>query len=419
MAQAFKVVFTGTLDPTVNPEDVVRDFAAVFKVGEQQARELITAGQARVLKTDVDADNARRYQAVLEEIGMASRVESMTMHAAGAEDAAQPGASPADSLAESPADAPAADWAGSGADAAASQSAVSLAKPAAERMPTSAASDALGRQPPFGPVRHRASHGWYWITQAWQQFKAQPRLWLAAVALVYLVTFALSLVPVLGSLATMILGPVFAGGLMLGAQSQERGGTLRVMAGFDGFSTHGGQLALVGLLYLVGLFVVFIVAGLIAMATGVVTAGSMDALSSSDPDIVAAALGPGLGLFLLVVMLTMVPLLMLYWFAPVLVALEGMTAIEAMRMSFRGCWKNIVPFTVYGLALFFILLAASLILGVVSALLAAISETLMVVLMLLVMPLMLVFAVLVLLSIYSAYRDVFHTTTQSQGAHVF
>ncbi|MCF7978890.1 MAG: hypothetical protein K9L82_12910 [Chromatiaceae bacterium] len=415
MAQAFKVVFTGTLDPTVNPEDVVRDFAAVFKVGEQQARELITAGQARVLKTDVDADNARRYQAVLEEIGMASRVEAMTMHAAGAEDVAQADAAPSEP--------PAADWSDSGAmtdaGAAGSQSAPSLAKQAAERTPAKEALDALGGQQPFGPIRHRASHGWYWITQAWQQFKAQPRLWLAAVALVYLVTFALSLVPVLGSLATMILGPVFAGGLMLGAQSQERGGTLRVMAGFDGFSTHGGQLALVGLLYLVGLFVVFIVAGLIAMATGVVTAGSMDALSSSDPDIVAAALGPGLGLFLLVVMLTMVPLLMLYWFAPVLVALEGMTAIEAMRMSFRGCWKNIVPFTVYGLALFFILLAASLILGVVSALLAAISETLMVVLMLLVMPLMLVFAVLVLLSIYSAYRDVFHTTTQSQGAHVF
>lgn len=411
MAQAFKVVFTGTLNPTVNPEDAVRDFAAVFKVDEPQARELITAGQARVLKTDVDADNARRYQAVLEEIGLASRIESMTAHAADAENAAQPDALPAES--------PAADWAGSGAGAAVSQSAVSLAKQAAEQTPASGASDALGGQQPFGPVRHRASHGWYWITQAWQQFKAQPRLWLAAVALVYLVTFALSLVPVLGSLATMILGPVFAGGLMLGAQSQERGGRLRVAAGFDGFSTHGGQLALVGLLYLGGLVVAFVVAGLIAMAAGVVTAGSMEALSSNDPDVVAAALGPGLGLFLLVVMLTIVPVLMLYWFAPVLVALEGMTAIEAMRMSFRGCWKNIIPFTVYGLALFFILLGASLILGVVSALLAAISETLMVVLMLLIIPLMLVFAVLVVLSIYSAYRDVFHTTTQSQGAHVF
>ncbi|MBK5941044.1 hypothetical protein CCR96_17650 [Halochromatium roseum] len=390
---------------------MVRDFAAVFKVGEQQARELITGGQARVLKTDVDADNAQRYQAVLQEIGMASRVESMTIHATGAEDAAQPDASPAE--------APAADGAGFGAGAADLQSTVSLAKQATERIPASAASNVLGDQQPFGPVRHRASHGWYWITQAWQQFKAQPRVWLAAVALVYLVTFALSLVPVLGSLATMILGPVFAGGLMLGAQSQERGGRPRVMAGFDGFSTHGGQLALVGLLYLGCLMVAFVLAGLIAMATGVVTVGSMDALNSSDPDVVAAALGPGLGLFLLVVMLTIVPVLMLYWFAPVLVALEGMTALEAMRMSFRGCWKNIIPFTVYGLALFFILLGASLILGVVSALLAAISETLMVVLMLLIMPLMLVFAVLVVLSIYSAYRDVFHTGTQSQGAHVF
>jgi hypothetical protein len=411
MAQAYKVIFTGTLDPNVNPEDAVRDFAAVFKVGEQQARELITAGQPRVLKTDVDADNAQRYQAVLEEIGLRSRLKSMDELDAGAKHGAQPDASLPESAV--------ADWSGSDAGAAGSQRAPSLAKPAPEPTTTSGAFDKLGGQQPFGPMRHRARHGWYWITQAWRQFKAQPRVWLAAVALVYLVTFALSLVPVLGSLATMILGPVFAGGLMLGAQSQERGGPLRVMAGFDGFSTHGGQLALVGLLYLLGLFAAFIVAGLIAMATGVVTAGSMDALNSSDPNVVAAALGPGLGLFLLVIMLTMVPLLMLYWFAPALVALEGMTAIEAMRMSFRGCWKNVVPFTVYGLALFFILLGASLILGVLSALLAAISETLMVVLMLLIIPLMLVFAVLVVLSTYSAYRDVFHTATQSQGAHVF
>jgi uncharacterized membrane protein len=271
----------------------------------------------------------------------------------------------------------------------------------------------------LGPIRQPASHGWIWITQAWQQFKGQPWVWLAAVALVYLVTFALSLVPVAGSLATMILGPVFAGGLMLGARSQERGGTLRVAAGFDGFSAYGGQLALVGVLYLVGLFAVFIIAGLISMATGVVTTGSLEALSSNDPEVVAAALGPGLGVFLLLVMLTLVPLLMLYWFAPALVALEGMTAIEAMRMSFRGCWKNMIPFVVYGLALFFILVGASLVLGLVSALLAAASEMLMVALMLLMIPLMLVFAVLIVLSIYNAYRDVFHAATRSQATHVF
>ncbi len=396
MAQVFKVVFTGALAPAANAEDAAREFASVFKVSEEKARALVGAGESRVLKSPVDAANAQRYLEVLEEIGLMARIE------------------PIDSDESPPAVAPSA-VVGDGAAARGAEAAVEAqtAAPIAD----AGLGPSLSEQR-VGPLGRSASHGWRWIKLAWQQFKAQPRRWLAAVALVYLVTFVLSLVPVFGSLATMILGPVFAGGLMLGAQSQERHGRLRVMAGFDAFSGHGGQLALVGLFYLVGLFLVFMVTGLILMGTGVLTAGSLDALSSNDPEIVAGALGPGITLALLVLLLAMVPLLMLYWFAPVLVALEGMSAIEAMRMSFRACWRNMVPFLVYGLALFFILTGASLILGLISALLALVSETLMVALMLLMIPLMLVFAALVVLSIYSAYRDVFHAPTRSPGSLV-
>lgn len=408
MAQAFQVVFTGKLNPAANVEDAIRDFAAVFKVDEAQARALITGGQARVLKTDVDTLNAHRYQDVLDEIGLASSIEPMDAEVGVAEDAAQ-GKPVVSEAAVASRDGLGASASGSGASG--TDTFASMAAPDT--------ADAEPSQSTLDPIGRPASHGWLWITQAWQQFKAQPRGWLAAVALVYLVTFALSLVPIIGSLATMILGPVFAGGLMLGAQSQARQGRLRVVAGFDGFSTQGGQLALVGLLYLLGLFLVFIVAGLLLMATGILTAGSMEALSSNDPELVAAVLGPGLGLVLLVLMLAMVPLLMLYWFAPALVALEGMSATRAMRMSFLGCWKNMIPFLVYGLLLFFILLGASLLLGIISALLAAVSEALMVILMLLMVPLMLLFAALIVLSTYSAYRDIFHAATQSQGAHVF
>ncbi len=398
MAQSFKVVFTGALDPAANAEEAVRDFAGVFKVSEEEARSLIFDRQARVLKTDVDADNARRYQEVLEEIGLQSRLEPMDADAGVSVGEAQTVSAAADALPES---GPHGLGKGLGAPNA----------------PETAAED-HGQQM-LDPIQHPASRGWRWITQAWQQFKAQPRVWLSAVALVYLVTFVLSLVPVVGSLATMILGPVFAGGLMLGAQSQERHGRLRVAAGFDGFSMQGGQLALVGLLYLLGLFVVFMVAGLLLMATGVLTAGSMEALNSNDPEVVAGVLGPGIGLVLLVLMLAMVPLLMLYWFAPALVALEGMSAVEAMRMSFRACWRNMIPFLVYGLALFFILMGASLVFGIISAILVSISEALMVALMLLMIPLMLVFAALVVLSIYTAYRDVFHAPTRSPGSLAF
>ncbi len=377
MARVFQIVFTGTLNPSTHTEEAVRDFAAVFKVTEDKARSLIGAGEARVLKTDVDEANAQRYLEVLEEIGLAARIEPL--------DAPSAGQTP----------------------------------PAA--MMSDAAPEAVqaGARATLGPVGRPASHGWGWIQQAWAQFKQQPRAWLAALALVYLMTVALSLVPVIGSLASMILGPVFAGGLMLGARSQQRTGTLRVATAFDGFSQQGAQLATVGVLYVVGLMAVSLVAGLISVATGALTAASMEALSSNDPALIAAVVGPGLGLFLLLVMLCLVPLLMLYWFAPALVVLDGMTAVAAMRLSFRACWKNLAAFAVYGLALLLILAGASLIFVLIAALLGSLSETLMVAAMFLMIPLMLLFAALVALSIFTAYLDVFDRDATGPGVLAF
>jgi hypothetical protein len=385
MAEVFKVVFTGSLAPGINIDEAVREFASVFKVDEDKARALLTGGEARVLKADVDAANAERYLQVLGEIGLEARIEPADD---GESDASEEAASAGDGL--------------SAAASPASRPAGAVPEPA-----RSVAAAGANARP--------AASGWGWIKQAWAQFRQQPRVWLAAVALVYLVSFVLSLVPVVGSLVSMILGPVFAGGLMLGAQSQQRGGPLRVGVAFDGFSRNGGQLALVGALYLAGLVVVFVAAGLVAMAAGSVTASSLEALSSNDPEIVAAAMGPGLILFFLIAMLFLVPLLMLYWFAPALVALDGMSAVEAMRVSFFGCLKNIVPFLVYGLGWFVILVAFSLLFGLLTALLGAVAETLAVVVALLLVPLMLVFAAVVLLSIYAAYHDVFHADEAAHG----
>jgi uncharacterized membrane protein len=49
--------------------------------------------------------------------------------------------------------------------------------------------------------------------------------------------------------------------------------------------------------------------------------------------------------------------MMAYWFAPALIAMEGMSALSAMKLSFLGCLRNILPFLLYGvlaLVMFFI-----------------------------------------------------------------
>lgn len=415
MPQAYKVVFTGALRPGVRVEDAMREFASVFKVDESQASGLIRAGQERVLKSDVDDVNAQRYLDVLGDIGLEARIEPMDGSPAPSSERAPPTATGA-------------------APPAGDDAPLSRPLPGASVRPASApppvpdrsqpASNAMREPPPqtSGMPRPRgrpASHGWAWIKEAWTLFKQQPRGWLMALALVYLVTFVISLVPVIGSLATMILGPIFAGGLMIGAQAQQRTGVVEASTGFRGFSTRGGQLALVGVLYLLGLLLSVVAAGLVVTLAGGVTLSSLEALSSSDPEVVAAALGPGVALFALMVMLFVIPLLMAYWFAPALVALDEMTAIQAMAASFQGCLKNILPYLVYGLMLFLILLGFSLLLGVVTGLLAAINDVFAILMVFLMIPLMLVFAAVVVLSIFTAYREVFHSDQPPSGSVLF
>jgi uncharacterized membrane protein len=49
---------------------------------------------------------------------------------------------------------------------------------------------------------------------------------------------------------------------------------------------------------------------------------------------------------------------MAYWYAPVLIGLHNLKAVEAMKLSFVACLKNMLPFLLYGLIFTVILVVA-------------------------------------------------------------
>jgi uncharacterized membrane protein len=53
-----------------------------------------------------------------------------------------------------------------------------------------------------------------------------------------------------------------------------------------------------------------------------------------------------------------VPLMAAYWFAPALVMMHDMKPLAAMKASFFACFRNFVPFLVYGLVMFIALIVA-------------------------------------------------------------
>lgn len=201
-----------------------------------------------------------------------------------------------------------------------------------------------------------AGDGWTWIAQGWNLFTRAPLMWIVSILLVLVAAIVMGLVPFIGSLAFQVLQAAIAAGFVVACRSLERGGEFELDHLFAGFRTQFGNLVIVGLLLLAGYVVIFLVFAAIA-GFSILTM----ALAGHTKDLAAAILGSGLmiALGVLVSLALSIPLLAAYWFAPALVVMHGLSPVAAMKASFFACFRNFVPFLVYGIVmLLFAILAA-------------------------------------------------------------
>ncbi len=199
-----------------------------------------------------------------------------------------------------------------------------------------------------------AGRGWDWITSGWEIFKKQPGMWIGLIVVALVIFVVLAIIPFIGSLALAIIGPVFAGGVMLGCRALSEGGELEMGHLFAGFKDKFGTLAAVGALNLAAQIVIMIIVMLI---TG---AGMFAMMSGGGREAVSAGAAMGMLLGILIAMALMIPVAMAVWFAPALVVLNERGAVDAMKESFAGCLKNIVPFLLYGIVLMIAAFVASI-----------------------------------------------------------
>ncbi|HEY5293025.1 MAG TPA: BPSS1780 family membrane protein [Burkholderiales bacterium] len=255
-------------------------------------------------------------------------------------------------------------------------------------------------QPPAGGYQFEgrtvaAGRGWDWIVEAFALFRKQPGIWILTVVVLGVLFILIGMIPLLGSFASALLLPMFAGGLMLGCKDLDRGGALELEHLFAGFRQKTGDLAMVGAFNLISSVVIaYAVDAVIGggVFIGVTPGGAEGAGPSIASSQIAMLLIAGLS----------VPLYMATWFAPVLIVLEGMTVVAALKASFFACLRNWIPFLVYSVVLLVPCLVAAVpvslaYLNLVPVLVAAI-------------PVGLGFLVLVpvlVASVYTAYRDIF------------
>lgn len=199
-----------------------------------------------------------------------------------------------------------------------------------------------------------ASNGWKWIADGFGLFKENPVIWIALFFIYVLVAMVLSILPLFGPIMLNLLAPVFMAGFMLGCRAIENGEELEINHLFAGFKVHTSRLITVGGIYLAGIITIV---GIVFVATG-----SAELLSTRIEHPTPAESSQIL-LALLIALAAIIPLVMAYWFAPALVVFHDIRPVDAMKLSFQACLRNVVPFLVYGVASMVLMLLAMLPLG--------------------------------------------------------
>lgn len=226
-----------------------------------------------------------------------------------------------------------------------------------------------------------AGRGLAWWTEAWPLFTRAAGMWIVLTLVLLVIFLVLGAIPLLGGLAISLLAPVFGGGLMLAARKAEAGAPLGLGDLFAGFRAKLAPLLTLGALLLVAGIVTTAIAAMLGLGAllGVMTGGM-----AQSPSAVLAALGTGM-IGLLVALALGLLVAMAWWFAPALVVLRDAAPVAALKASFAGCLKNVLPMLVYS------------VLYLVAAIVASIPFGLGWIVLLPVL----------VLTLYTSYRDVF------------
>ncbi len=200
-------------------------------------------------------------------------------------------------------------------------------------------------------MRVDAGRGWGWIVEGWQLFAQAPGIWIV-IMLIYLgISVVLSFIPFVGGLASMLLLPVLAGGMLYGAAALARGESLEIAHLFRGFQDQErmGPLVLLGALSLAGYALMALVIA-VFMGGGLMMGATLDSTGTIVPPEAMGGLLAGAGLIVLLIILVIGFLVaMVLFYGIPLVMLGGQNAWPAAQDSIAACWINMLPLLVLGL----------------------------------------------------------------------
>lgn len=201
-----------------------------------------------------------------------------------------------------------------------------------------------------------AGSGFAWIGEAWQIFMARPLLWIGLI-FTYIgflfVMMLLSIIPFVGFVVNVAIGimlPMLMAGvyyIAYGIDNDEEVGFGDVAIAFS-----QGKLKDFFLLWLWNFLLTLAMGASIAILA-IAFGFSSEAVQNSLISI----------LLFLILLAFFIPILMMSIFSPILILFHDLEAWEAMKLSFKGCIKNILPFLLNGIAFSLLFIVGFITLG--------------------------------------------------------
>jgi hypothetical protein len=243
-----------------------------------------------------------------------------------------------------------------------------------------------------------ARSGTRWLATGWRLFRAAPFGWVLLVFVYWMLMTTLSLLPYAGIGIATLLVPAFSVGFMAASRAASRRQSVELGQLFAGLRGRAGAQLGLGAIYFASLALLL---GATTLADGGTLALWM--LGGQHPDDEAVQSGEFLAA-LGVAGLLYTPVMMLFWFAPVLVAWHGMRPGQALFYSFFAGLMNWRAFLAYGAAatLLSVVLPFLVLFAIIAATGGAPGPAVR-----LVFPLLLLLLPVLFASFYASYRDVF------------
>jgi len=246
-----------------------------------------------------------------------------------------------------------------------------------------------------------ARHGILWLLAGFALFRRNPPL-MTLLTFGYLLTvIVINLIPGIGPLILPLLLPTMTVILANGCRAIEQGRLFGSDALGERIAEQRVGLAKLGGLHLAGSSLLVLGASLLGEP--------MNLSDGMSPEEMMALMQE-----MAIVLVIASPMLMAFWFAPLLTAWDGVGAVKALFFSFVASWRNWKAFGMYALAL---AVVGAVLPGLLLIIAGQISQMLLNVLNVAVrMMVIFVLAPTMVATVYLSYRDVFAAPDPAETA---